>query len=72
MWNWFTTSGKYTWIEVLPQLLKKYNNTVHRTISMKPKDVNINNEKRVLIQINKKRIQWNLVITASAVTSTRV
>lgn len=56
MWKWFTANGKYTWINILPDLIKKYNNTVHRTINMKPVDVNIHNEKQVLIQINKNRL----------------
>lgn len=56
MWKWFTANGKYTWINILPDLIQKYNNTVHRTINMKPVDVNVHNEKQVLMQINKNRL----------------
>lgn len=59
MWKWFTANGKYTWIKILPTLIKRYNNTVHRTIKIKPIDVNINNEKEILIQINKNRFSGN-------------
>lgn len=55
MWKWFTANGKYTWLNILPNLLRKYNNTVHRTIKMKPIDVNKNNEKEVLLRINKQK-----------------
>ena len=59
MWKWFTANGTYTWVDVLPELITKYNNTVHRTINMRPVDVNINNEKKVLSQINKNRVKIN-------------
>lgn len=60
MWKWFTANGKYTWLQMLPDLIVKYNNTVHRTINMKPADVNKYNEKKVLLRINKKRLPSNV------------
>lgn len=37
-----TTNGAYTWVDVLTDLLKKYNNnTVHSTNNMKLINVNI-------------------------------
>lgn len=56
MWKWFTANGKYSWVKILPDLLEKYNHTIHRTINMKPVDVNAYNEKEILSRINKKRI----------------
>ena len=35
-------------MDSLPELISKYNNTKHRTIGMKPKDVNHENELSVL------------------------
>lgn len=55
MWRLFSEQGSYKWIYILPKLLNEYNNTVHRTIGMKPKDVNEFNEKEVLKRIIKGR-----------------
>lgn len=48
LFKYFTLSGKYRWIEILPDIVNEYNNTKHSTIRMKPKDVNKTNEKRLL------------------------
>ncbi|XP_003427963.2 uncharacterized protein LOC100678729 [Nasonia vitripennis] len=40
--------GKYKWLDILPDLLREYNNSEHRTIGMKPKDGNRKNEAIVL------------------------
>lgn len=41
--NWmfkeFGVQGNYSWIKLLPVLLKRYNSRIHRTIGMRPKDV---------------------------------
>lgn len=41
--NWlfkqFSLQGSYKWIDVLPTIVKKYNNRVHRTTGMKPVNV---------------------------------
>ena len=39
MWKEFNFRGTYKWIDILPDLVSKYNNTKHRTVKMKPKDV---------------------------------
>ena len=39
MWKEFSLQGNYKWLDILPDLMKSYNNTKHRTIGMKPKDV---------------------------------
>lgn len=49
MWKQFSLRGSYKWIDILPALITEYNNTKHRTIGMRPKDVNIRNEKRIMI-----------------------
>lgn len=48
MWKKFSLQGNYNWINILPNLIESYNNTKHRTINMKPKDVNAENEQEVL------------------------
>lgn len=40
MWKHFTLHGTYRWIDVLPRLIMDYNRQKHRTIGMRPVDVN--------------------------------
>ena len=58
MWKMFSAQGSYEWLDLLPKLLKKYNNKIHRSIGMKPKDVDIQNSKLVLAKLmpNQKKI----------------
>jgi len=48
MWKQFSLQGSYKWLDILQDLVKSYNNTKHRTIGMKPKDVTSANEADVL------------------------
>lgn len=48
MWKEFSLNGSYKWIDNIEKLVNKYNNTIHRTIKMRPRDVNIHNEKEIL------------------------
>ena len=43
----FVTSNNTVWYNVLPNLIKTYNNRYHRTIKMKPINVNKTNEKYI-------------------------
>ena len=43
----FVKSNNTVWYNILPELLKTYNNRYHRTIKMKPIDVNKSNEKHI-------------------------
>ena len=43
MWRRFTAEGTRRWTLMLADLLRDYNNTKHRTIGMKPKDVKKDN-----------------------------
>lgn len=45
MWKEFSYRGSYKWIDILDSLVDDYNNTKHRTIKMKPDDVNVTNER---------------------------
>ena len=51
MWKYFYREETHNWVGVLDKLVENYNNTVHRTIHMKPKDVNEKNENVVWITL---------------------
>lgn len=48
MWKEFSLQGSYKWLDFLPKIIEKYNNTFHRTIKMKPIEVTKKNEKQLL------------------------
>ena len=43
MWKYFYSNGTYNWVDVLDYLVENYNHTKHRSILMKPVDVNKTN-----------------------------
>lgn len=45
MWKRFAGQGNYRYIDMLPDLMKEYNNRKHKTIGMAPSMVNKKNEK---------------------------
>lgn len=53
LWKTFNLRGSYRWLDILPKLIKDYNNTIHRTIGMKPSEVNARNEKHILDTVYK-------------------
>lgn len=48
MWKEFSFQGHYKWLNILPHIVKQYNNKKHRTIGMKPSEVTKKDEKRLL------------------------
>ena len=44
MWRYFTQTGSYRWIDVLPHLLTAYNTSVHSAIGIAPMNVTAENE----------------------------
>ena len=51
-WKYFCSKGTYNWIDVLDKFSENFgNNTKHRSILMKPKDVNKTNENKVWITL---------------------
>ncbi|KAJ8911384.1 hypothetical protein NQ315_013519 [Exocentrus adspersus] len=40
--------GTYKWVDILPQITKNYNGTIHCTTGYKPRDVNKSNEEAIL------------------------
>lgn len=51
MYKRFSLSGSYRWVDTLPGLISDYNNRSHRSIGIKPVEVNKYNEKNVLKRI---------------------
>lgn len=51
MYRAFSLQGRYKWINIIPQLVKDYNNSYHRTIKMRPRDVCKENEEFILKSI---------------------
>ena len=47
MWRYFTAKNTYKYLHVLPQLIKSYNLSFHRSIGMRPVSVNPTNEFKV-------------------------
>ena len=47
MWKYFTANNTLKYIDALPKLVQAYNNTWHRSIRTKPKDVSLENEAQV-------------------------
>ena len=47
MYKYFTAKNTLTYINVLPQLVSSYNNTYHRRIKMKPRQVTKASEAQV-------------------------
>lgn len=52
LWKTFSLQGTYRWIAILNSTVYEYNNTVHRTIGMKPSEVTKKNEQLLLNRIN--------------------
>lgn len=51
MYKKFSERGSYVWHDILSDLIKEYNEKRHRTIGMKPIQVNKSNESKVLKRI---------------------
>lgn len=51
LYKYFSLNGSYRWIDILPEIVKQYNNQCHRTIGMKPVEVNKANEKQILSSV---------------------
>ncbi|KAL7299243.1 hypothetical protein TKK_0007837 [Trichogramma kaykai] len=47
IWQRFTLSGNNKWLDILDNLVASFNDSTHRTINLKPKDVNSHNEEEI-------------------------
>lgn len=48
IWKEFNMNGNHNWIDILDDIVEKYNHTKHSTTKMKPSDINKTNESLVL------------------------
>ena len=55
-----TAVSKNVYYNVLDDIVKKYNNTSHSNIKMKPKDVKDNNSTKYVEEFNKKDPKFNI------------
>lgn len=52
LWKTFSLQGSFKWIDILDSIVREYNQTIHRTIGMKPSEVCHENESLILNRIN--------------------
>lgn len=50
MWRYFTHTGSYRWIHILPDILHAYNTSPHRSIGIAPANVNAENEHEIWLE----------------------
>ena len=55
-----TTIGKNVYVNVLDDIVKNYNNTIHNSIKMKPRDVKNNNLTEYIEEFNKKNLKYKI------------
>ena len=55
-----TTIGKNVYFNVLDNIVKNYNNTIHNSLKMKPKDVKNNNLTDYIEEFNKKNPKFKI------------
>jgi len=65
MWRYFTYQKTKRYIDILPDLLSSYNNTYHRSIKMKPTEVDEKNEDQVWFNLygempKQKKLKFNI------------
>ena len=48
LWRYFTEKNTHHYLDVLPQLINSYNNSIHRMIGVKPASINTTNEHIIL------------------------
>lgn len=59
IWKMFSLNGTHIWINKIQSIADEYNNTKHRTIKMKPVQVNNNNEQYLLNTVYKEYVFIN-------------
>ncbi|CAB0015334.1 unnamed protein product [Nesidiocoris tenuis] len=52
MWTEFSFQGNRKWVNLIPTLLHRYNNRVHRSTGMKPEEVKKENEAVILRRLS--------------------
>ena len=51
MFRYFTYTGTYRWIDILPDIMTSYNNSHHSSLNMRPTDVNYHNQEALWHQL---------------------
>lgn len=59
MWKQFSYRHSYKWIDILQDLIDEYNSTKHRTIKMKPNEVNKKNERHLMRTVYNSDAIWS-------------
>jgi len=65
MWKYFTYKSTLRYVDILPDLLHSYNNSIHRSIKVEPSQVNPQNEsvvRRRLFGQKKQPIKWKFIV----------
>lgn len=60
MYKRFSLQGTYKWYDILQDIINQYNNTKHRSIGMKPVEVNKSNEdfvRQQIKQVNRPKVE---------------
>lgn len=60
LWYQFSLQGSQKWLNLLQTIMKSYNSTVHRTIKMKPIDVNKSNQNHLLSTVYRQNQTINI------------
>lgn len=58
--RYFTHTRSHRWIDVIDDLVANYNKTIHRTIKMRPIDVQYKDTPKILNNLYPKRIDKNI------------
>ena len=61
LYKHITATGKNVYYDVLDDVVNEYNNTMHNTIKMKPKDVKNDRQSRVLFHVIIEYILINII-----------
>ena len=56
MWRYFTHANTLRYLDVLPDLVKSYNDTIHSAIKTSPSQVTVHNEKEIRRALYKPRV----------------
>lgn len=57
IWHYFTAKNTNNYVKVLPEILKSYNSSFHRSIGMAPKDVKKSDELAIWQKLYKPKLQ---------------
>lgn len=59
LWKYFSLNGNHKWLKCLENVTEEYNNSKHRTIKMRPSEVNKSHEKYLLENVYHKNHTLN-------------